>query len=87
MKKLFTSGEILVEEKLDGERIQVHYDMLKGVEFFSRSFENVTQKFSELIPLIIEGFFKKEGLRNAILDCEIVGYDYKEENLLPFYFI
>ena len=76
----------LVEEKFDGERIQIHYERNRGVIFFSRNLENVTKKFSCLI-FDLEKFFEDNEIENIILDGEIIGYDYEKKKILDFNFL
>ncbi len=69
----------LFEEKLDGFRVSVHK---KGneIKLFTRSMENVTKQFAEVIPLIKSNVKCKD----CILDSEFVGYDPKTKKYLPF---
>ncbi len=69
----------LVDQKLDGFRLQIHK---KGDEItlFTRRLENVTKQFEEIIPTIRENIKLKE----CILDSELVGYDPKTKKHLPF---
>jgi len=69
----------LAEFKLDGFRAQFHYDG-KNFFIFTRSLENVSNQFKELIPLIKEHVKAK----SFIIDTEIVGYDLKKDRFLPF---
>ena len=72
----------LIESKLDGFRVQIHRNK-DEVKLYTRRLENVTKQFAELIPLI-----KKNISSNSfILDAEVVGYDLKTSNHLPFQFI
>ncbi len=67
------------EYKLDGFRLQIHKKGDK-VELFTRRLERVTKQFDEIIPRIL----KHVKIKNCILDSELVGYDPKTNNYLPF---
>lgn len=69
---------VAVEEKYDGERIQVHKDG-KKVNLFSRRLENISSQF----PDIIEAVKKAVKAKRCILDCEAMPIDEKG-NFLPF---
>jgi DNA ligase 1 len=68
-----------VEYKLDGFRLQIHK---KGedIKLFTRRLENVTKQFQEIMPRIRDNV----KIKNCILDSELVGYDPKTGNYLPF---
>jgi DNA ligase-1 len=71
-------GEVAVEPKYDGVRVQIHYKA-SGVSTFSRNLENTTDMFSEL------GRVGEElNAKDAILDCEAVGVDSKTGKLVSF---
>lgn len=67
-----------IEFKYDGFRIQINK---KGsdVKLFTRSLEDVTKQFIELVPYI-----KKNIKGDCIIDSECVGYDPKTKKYLPF---
>jgi len=69
----------LFEYKLDGVRLQIHKFKNKYV-FFTRRLEDVTKQFKELISVLD----KHVKGRNYILDTEVVGYNPKSGNYLPF---
>jgi len=69
----------LVEDKLDGFRLQIHKNGDK-IKLFTRRLENVTAQFKEIIPTII----KNVKLKQCILDAELVGYDPETKKHLPF---
>jgi DNA ligase 1 len=69
----------LVEDKLDGFRLQIHKNK-DEVKLFTRRLENVTLQFNEIIPTIISNVKLKE----CILDSELVGYDPETKKHLPF---
>lgn len=73
------SEVIAVEEKYDGERIQAHKDGSK-VKLFSRRLTDVTDQFPEVVQNVIV-HIKAE---KAILDGEVVAYDFDEGLFYPF---
>ncbi len=72
-------GEVQVEPKYDGFRLQVHRDG-KRVWAFSRSLENVTSMFPELVQATL----RELKTTRAILEGEAVGYDPETGEFLPF---
>ncbi len=73
------SEVIAVEEKYDGERIQAHKDGSK-VKLFSRRLTDVTDQFPEVVQNVIV-HIKAE---KAILDGEVVAYDFDKDVFYPF---
>ena len=73
-------GEMFIEYKYDGERVQIHRDGSGAVHAFSRRLERITHQY----PEIIEAVAKSEVPKNTILEGEIVAFDFKTEHLLPF---
>jgi len=69
---------VLVEEKYDGERIQVHKKGVK-IKLYSRRLEDITEQF----PDVVEAVRKSVKARNCVLDTEVMPVDAKG-NLLPF---
>ncbi|MBD3389488.1 ATP-dependent DNA ligase [Candidatus Micrarchaeota archaeon] len=63
------SDELAVEEKYDGERVQVHKDGNRII-LFSRHLNDITSQF----PDIAEALKKSIKRKKAVLDGEIVGY-------------
>ena len=72
-------GEVQVEPKYDGFRLQVHRDG-KRVWAFSRSLENVTSMFPELVQATL----RELKTTRAILEGEAVGIDPETGEFLPF---
>ncbi|MEK7141271.1 MAG: ATP-dependent DNA ligase [Patescibacteria group bacterium] len=77
-------GEVAVEPKFDGVRVQIHYDVGRKtqdvrVKTFSRNLENTTAMFPEL-----EEVGKQLNARDVILDSEAVGMDPTTGKLIPF---
>ncbi|HUV42476.1 MAG TPA: ATP-dependent DNA ligase [Patescibacteria group bacterium] len=94
VKKL---GKMAVEPKYDGTRLQVHFSRKKKweqkkdqlafdfqpkgfVRTFTRNLENTTNMFPDLVAAV----FKEVKAKEAILDCEAIGYDPKTDKFLPF---
>lgn len=74
-----TEGKLAVEEKLDGLRLQAHISGNK-IALWSRNLGNYNKQFPELkdeLPEIINA-------DKAILEGEIVAYDFEEDKILPF---
>jgi len=83
IKDLHEVGEkigypVVVEEKYDGERIQVHKDGNKIV-LFSRRLENITAQF----PDVVDAVRRAVKARKCVLDSEVMPVDEKG-NLLKF---
>jgi DNA ligase-1 len=76
-------GEVSVEPKYDGVRVQMHYKKLSSansqLSAFSRNLENTTKMFPEL-----EHIGRQLNAKSVILDCEAVGVDLKTGSILPF---
>jgi DNA ligase 1 len=72
------SGKGAVEFKLDGERVQIHRKD-KKVQIFSRSLENITHYYPDLAEAS-----RTIGLRNFIIEAEVVAIDKYTEEFLPF---
>lgn len=70
---------VAAEEKYDGERIQAHKDGNK-VQLFSRRLTNVTSQF----PEVVENVNKRVKAEKAILDGEVVAYNFDKEVYYPF---
>lgn len=72
-------GEVAVEPKYDGTRLQIHFSPQKTV-IFTRNLENVTAMFPDLVKAL-----KKEvKAKSVILDGEGIGTDLKTGRFLPF---
>jgi DNA ligase 1 len=73
-------GEVIVEPKYDGTRVQIHYNHQTGeLHTFTRNLEESTLYFPELVAEL-----KKLGVQSVILDCEAVGYDPETDQLVSF---
>lgn len=75
-------GEVAVEPKYDGVRVQIHYKKGKNadeIQTFSRNLENTTAMFPELAEA---GKFLAAD--TVILDAEAIGIDPGSGRFLPF---
>lgn len=74
-------GDVAVEPKFDGTRVQIHYRRGKKgfVRTFTRNLEETSHMFPELIKM---GEHVKAD--ELVLDSEAVGYDPKTGKMLPF---
>jgi DNA ligase-1 len=73
-------GEMFVEFKYDGERVQIHVDGKRRPHAFSRRLERITHQY----PEIVEALAKTSVPNNTIIEGEIVAFDAKTNHLLPF---
>ncbi|KUK84016.1 MAG: DNA ligase I, ATP-dependent Dnl1 [Microgenomates bacterium 39_6] len=74
---------VAVEPKFDGTRLQVHLHHQKGklkTWLFTRSLEDI----AEMFPDISRGIEKEIKAKSVILDGEVIGYNVKTGQLLPF---
>lgn len=73
-------GEVFVEPKYDGTRLQIHWNALTGeLHTFTRNLEENTWMFPEL-----PGLLKELPVKSAIFDAEAVGYDPDTHQLVNF---
>ena len=72
-------GEVAVEPKYDGVRVQIHFKRGVFVSSFSRNLENTSPMFPEL-----EHIGSELRADEVIFDSEAVGYDIKHNRLVPF---
>jgi len=80
--KRFTNMKFTLEYKYDGERAQIHLLPDGTLRFFSRSAEDNTEKFPDLVSTLKS--FLKPGVKSFIIDSEVVAYDRKAKKILPF---
>jgi len=73
-------GEMFIEYKYDGERVQIHRDGNGDVHAFSRRLERIAHQY----PEIIDAFARSDLPKNTILEGKIVAFDFKADHLLPF---
>jgi DNA ligase 1 len=71
-------GEVLVEPKYDGVRVQIHFSQ-ERVDTFSRNLETTTPMFPELADMK-----QHVSVQSCILDCEAVGVHPVTGDILPF---
>ena len=72
-------GQVAVEPKYDGVRVQVHFKRGAFISSFSRNLENTTAMFPELKDIGSEIIADE-----VIFDSEAVGYDKTQNRLIPF---
>lgn len=73
-------GEVFVEYKYDGERIQSHISEKAGIVLFSRRHENITHQFPDVVRALKKSFKGK----SAIVEGEAVAIDKDTGKFQPF---
>ena len=73
-------GECAAEYKYDGVRVQAHRTADGAIELFTRRLERVSAQFPDVVETLAAGL----GLREAILEGEVVAYDASAGELRPF---
>ncbi|NIR86553.1 ATP-dependent DNA ligase [Candidatus Bathyarchaeota archaeon] len=79
IREKIESKEIAAEEKYDGERLQAHKNG-DEVKLFSRRLTDITDQF----PDVVENVRKNVEAEKAILDGEVVAYDFNNRVYYPF---
>ncbi|CCK70949.1 DNA ligase (ATP) DNL4 KNAG_0F02870 [Huiozyma naganishii CBS 8797] len=85
LKKL--GSDFSIEEKMDGERIQIHYmDYGNEIKFLSRRGTDYTYLYGgDTSTGTIACYLKlNENVKECILDGEMVTYDQEKQMILPF---
>ncbi|GMM55254.1 DNA ligase (ATP) [Maudiozyma humilis] len=80
-------NDFFIEEKMDGERIQVHYmDYGNNIKFFSRRGTDYTHLYGNNISCgtIAKYLQLDSAVKNCVLDGEVVTYDTERGVVLPF---
>jgi DNA ligase 1 len=72
-------GEVSVEGKYDGERIQAHKDEKGKINLFSRKLDNITSQF----PDLVEYLDKQIEAEEFVIEGEVLAID-ENGNPLPF---
>lgn len=73
-------GEVYVDPKYDGTRLQIHWNAQTGeLHTFTRNLEESTAMFPELPELL-----RQLPVQSIVLDGEAVGYDPKTRDLVTF---
>lgn len=72
-------GEVVVEGKYDGERIQAHKDKKGKIHLFSRNLENITPQFPDLVEVLEKQIDAKEW----VIEGEVIAINEKGKPL-PF---
>jgi DNA ligase 1 len=73
-------GQCAAEYKYDGVRVQAHRTADGQIELFTRRLERVSNQFPDVVATLATGL----GLREAILEGEVVAYDPAAGELHPF---
>lgn len=79
VKVIEKMGEVDVQYKYDGFRVQIHKDG-QNVRMFSRNLEEMTHMFPELIKATLA----QVRAKTVILDTEALAYNPESEEFLPF---
>ena len=82
MLSRFDGQKFACEWKYDGERAQVHLLEDGTVKIFSRSSEDNTGKYPDVVARMKDMLC--DGVTSLIIDCESVAYDVQKEAILPF---
>ncbi len=72
------NGEIAIETKYDGERVQVHMDKEGLVNLYSRRMENITYQFPDIVEYLHS---ELKGVKDIIFEAEIIPLGKKGEHL------
>jgi len=72
-------GEVAVEPKFDGLRVQIHFEEGKPARAFTRNLNNISEMFPELLDI---GKYLKA--KSVILDSEAIGVDEKTKKFADF---
>jgi DNA ligase-1 len=73
-------GRCAAEYKYDGVRVQAHRTADGAIELFTRRLERVSAQFPDVVETLAAGL----GLREAILEGEVVAFDAAAGELRPF---
>ncbi|SCU80957.1 LADA_0B10440g1_1 [Lachancea dasiensis] len=79
--------DFFIEEKMDGERIQLHFmDRGSKIRFFSRRGTDYTHLYGKSLETgVISQFLKfREDVFECVLDGEMVSFDKERKVVLPF---
>lgn len=84
-------GHFYIEEKMDGERIQLHMDDYgKVFKFYSRKAKDYTYLYGDSLDSVRGGLTKNlkgvfhENVKSCILDGEMVAWDPHSQTVVPF---
>lgn len=72
-------GDMFVEYKYDGERMQIHRKH-NDIHIFSRRLEDITHQYPEVVAHVDKNLLAK----SAIVEGEVVAVDQKTKKMLPF---
>lgn len=80
-------NDFYIEEKMDGERIQLHYmDYGDNLKFLSRRGVDYTYLYGDntTVGTIAQYMRLEKNVKECVLDCEMVTYDSDRKVVLPF---
>ncbi|XP_013923320.1 PREDICTED: DNA ligase 1 [Thamnophis sirtalis] len=80
--KRFEEAAFTCEYKYDGEREQIHILENGEVHIYSRSQENTTTKYPDIVSRVPK--VKNSTVKSCILDAEVVAWDPVSKQILPF---
>lgn len=78
----FSGTKFTCEYKYDGERAQIHIMEGGSVKIYSRNAEDTTAKYLDVAAIIPTHLHK--GIKDVVIDSEIVAYDREKREILPF---
>eukprot|EP00963_Diacronema_lutheri_P001166 scaffold73_cov337-Pavlova_lutheri.AAC.61 len=78
----FSGTEFTCEYKYDGERAQIHIMEGGVVKIYSRNAEDTTPKYLDVAAIIPTHL--QRGIRDVVIDSEIVAFDRERNEILPF---
>ena len=80
----FAGSSFTCEYKYDGERAQIHLLEDGSVHIYSRSSEDNTSKYPDLISMLPTALANPEATTSYVIDCEAVAFDRETGSILPF---
>lgn len=79
--------DFFIEEKMDGERIQMHYTNFgSDIKFYSRRATDYTYLYGNNLKTgTLANFINlNKNVKDCVLDCEVVTFDSNNKIVLPF---
>lgn len=77
-------GQVAVEPKYDGTRLQIHFGVKEEKEIATRIFTRNLENVSHMFPDVVGALKKEVKAKKVILDGEAIGFDPKTGKFLPF---
>lgn len=81
------NSDFFIEEKMDGERIQLHYmNFGKNIKFYSRRATDYTYLYGDNLSAgtLAKYLNLEQNVKDCVLDCEVVTFDSNNNTILPF---